>query len=127
MLAAYKKVKPHKITVVFDGTGMPGHYRQRDRLKGIMIKYSRAGESADRVIIRMAAHGKERALVVSSDHEIIRSVTASRAVAITSPDFTDKLWLASYGSENSEERDDSSGRPSISTRKKGPMKEEDED
>ena len=121
-LAAYKKVKPHKITIVFDGIDMPGHYRQRDRQKGISIKYSRAGESADRVIIRMAAHEKERALVVSSDQEIIRSATASRAATITSPEFSDKLWMANFGSKDSDERDVSSGRPSISTQKKGPRR-----
>jgi predicted RNA-binding protein with PIN domain len=122
LLATYKKVKPHKITVVFDGVDMPGHYPQRDRLKGITIKYSRTGESADKVIIRMAAHEKERALVVSSDKEIIRSVTANRAAAITSPEFADKLWMANIGSNNSDEREVSSNRPSKSTQKKGPSR-----
>ena len=121
-LAAYKKVKPHKITIVFDGVDMPGHYRHRDRQKGITIKYSRTGESADSVIIRMAAHEKERALIVSSDREIIRSATANRAATITSPIFADKLWMANFGSKDSDEREVSSGRPSKSTQKKGPKR-----
>lgn len=122
MLAAYKKIKPHKITVVFDGASMHDHSRQRDRLKGILIKFSRAGESADSVIIRMASHEKERALIVSSDQEIIRAATASRAATISSPAFADRVWLANFGREELEEKESFSGRQSISTRKKGPRR-----
>ena len=122
MLAAYKKVKPHKITVVFDGAGMADHLRQRDRIKGILIKFSHAGESADHVIIRMAAHEKERALIVSSDQEIIRRAEASRAATITSPDFTDRVWLAHIDSGEPEVKEQGSGRKSVSTRKKGPRR-----
>ena len=37
MLAAYKKIKAHRITVVFDGTRSPLLSLQRDRQKGITI------------------------------------------------------------------------------------------
>ena len=50
MLAAYKKVKSHRITVVFDGTRAPLFSQQRTRLKGITVIFSHKGESADTVI-----------------------------------------------------------------------------
>jgi hypothetical protein len=41
MLAMYKRVKSHRITVVFDGPTDPVHSQYRDRVKGIDIKFSR--------------------------------------------------------------------------------------
>src|SRR4030042_998160 len=70
-LAAYKKVKGHKITVVFDGARAPFFAGSRDQIKGIKIKFSGNGESADTVIKRMAAGEKEKALIVSSDLDVI--------------------------------------------------------
>ncbi len=67
MLAAYRKIKPHRITVVFDGHHSPAFSQQRARKKGIAIRFSRRGESADDLIKRMASKEREKALVVSSD------------------------------------------------------------
>jgi predicted RNA-binding protein with PIN domain len=122
MLAAYKKIKPHKITVVFDGAGMLDHSRHRDQIKGILIKFSRAGESADSVIIRMAENEKERALIVSSDQEIIRAALACRSATITSPGFAERMLLANFNGGQSEENERAYGRRSISTKKKGPRR-----
>jgi len=69
MLAAYRKIKPHRITVVFDGHHSPTFSQQRDQKKGIAIRFSRRGESADDLIKRMALKEREKALVVSSDQE----------------------------------------------------------
>ena len=37
-LAAYKRHRPHKITVVFDGSNAPTVSTRRDRIKGITIR-----------------------------------------------------------------------------------------
>ena len=50
MLAAYRKVKSHRITVVIDGRQGPSFSPQRDRQKGIFIRFSRRNTSADDVI-----------------------------------------------------------------------------
>ena len=55
ILAEYKKVKKHKITVVFDGTEAPFFSQRRDRVKGIEIKFSRKGELADHLRVRSGA------------------------------------------------------------------------
>lgn len=95
-LAAYKKIKPHKITVVFDGiaasTGLP----RRDVQKGIKLRYSAPGETADSVIKRMAAKEKEKLLVVTSDSDIVRYAESMGTATIGSPEFEDRLMLASY-------------------------------
>ncbi len=119
-LAAYKKIKHHKITVVFDGAGDPALLPNRDQAKGIAMRFSQAGESADDVIRRMARREKERALVVSSDREVVVAAEAAGAATMDSPAFEDKLVMADYfsmkGGEDPEDRD--GWRPT--TRKKGP-------
>ncbi len=105
-LAAYKRIKGHKITVVFDGTNAPSFSQHRDNIKGIKIRYSRNGELADTVIKRMTAREKEKALVVSSDLDIVNYAQSHQAATISSPLFEEKIAMAAYmdikgvGSEN---------------------------
>jgi len=119
MLAAYKKIKAHRITVVFDGTRAPGLLRQRDRQKGIAILFSHRGESADEVIKKMAAGEMQKALVVSSDQEIVRSATSSGAATISAIDFENRLNLAGQIDGMGSDRDDHAGW-TPTTKKKGP-------
>jgi predicted RNA-binding protein with PIN domain len=121
MLAAYKKVKAHRITVVYDGTGSPNLSRQRDRQKGIAIVFSYNGESADTVIKKMARKEGEKALVVSSDLDIAHSVEACGAAAVSAEDFENRLALALGADGMDRERDAHSGwKPT--TKKKGPSR-----
>lgn len=119
-LAAYKKIKPYKITVVFDGSSDSALYANRDRSKGIGLLFSQNGESADDVIRRMARREKEGALVVSSDREVMTAAEAAGAATMDSNAFEDKLVMAGYFSmKGGEEPDEHSGwQPT--TRKKGP-------
>lgn len=94
MLAAYKKIKPHRITVVFDGTAAPSFAQQRQRRKGISIIFSHAGETADTVIKSMARREKQKALVVSSDLDIVQSAVADGAAVISAVEFEEKLAIA---------------------------------
>ena len=121
MLAAYKKFKAHRITVVFDGTGSRLSSPQRDRRKGIAIIFSRNGESADSLIKRMARKEGQKALVVSSDLEIVRSAASAGAAAISARDFEDKLTMALSVAERNIDRDSHNGwKPT--TKKKGPSR-----
>ena len=121
MLAAYKKIKAHRITVVFDGTAAPSLSRQRDRQKGIAIVFSQIGETADTVIKQMARKEGERALVVSSDLDIIQSVATWGSAAIGSADFENKLTLSIFAEGVEPDRDAFSGwKPT--TKKKGPSR-----
>ena len=123
-LAAYKRQRPHKITVVFDGSNAPAASARRDQIKGIAIHFSRSGETADAVIKRMARQEKERALVVTSDREIIKSAAAHGAATISSPEFEEKLIMADHMGADiiaTDETDDGPGwKPT--TKKKGPRR-----
>ena len=124
MLAAYKKVKPHKITVVFDGMGAPSFSRGKDRHKGIEIKFSRNGDSADTVIKRMSAREKQNALVVSSDRDILSFVEAQGCTVIESSEFEAKLASVALMETSGVFETDTGNRDGWfpTTKKKGPNK-----
>ncbi len=121
MLTAYRRIKHHNITVVFDGISALYDCPFRDRIQGVTIVFSRYGESADAVIIRMAAKEKEKAVVVSSDQDIIRHSVASGCATISSPVFEQKLMMASQ-LDSGDTDDDSEGGWIPTTRKKGPAR-----
>jgi predicted RNA-binding protein with PIN domain len=118
-LADYKKMKRHEITVVFDGTNAPAFSQNRDRIKGIAIRFSRIGESADAVIKRMAAREKEKALIVSSDRQILSFASFQGCATIESPVFEEKIAMAGYATHT--EIDDTRDWMST-TKKKGPAR-----
>ena len=122
MLVEYRKIKGHPITIVFDGTYALSLDTQRQRFRGINILFSRHGETADTVIKRMAAREKERALVVSSDRDIVSFVRSVGSATIGSRAFEKKIFQAFYSGENGgmEESPDTGWIPT--TRKKGPSR-----
>ena len=121
MLATYKKVKSHRITVVFDGTTAPLYSQQRNRQKGITIIFSRKGESADTVIKKMARKERQAALVVSSDQDIVQSAAASGAATVSANDFENKLTMSMNMDALQIGRDKYEGwQPT--TKKKGPSR-----
>jgi len=121
-LAIYKKIKAHRITVIFDGAGSPWFSQQRDRHKGITIVYSCDGESADNLIKQMARQEGEKALVVSSDLDIVRSAEAWNAVTISAQDFEKKLSLSLLYVDGTEINRDAHNGWTPTTKKKGPAR-----
>lgn len=122
LLAAYKKVKAHKITVVFDGSAEHGLYGGRDRAKGIVLRYSSGGESADDVIGRMARREKSKALVVSSDREVMAAAEAAGATAMHASAFEEKIAMARYMAVKGDGEAVESTGWVPTTRKKGPSR-----
>ncbi len=122
MLAAYKKIKRHQITVVFDGTDAYSLYRQRDQSKGIKVLFSRRGETADTVIKHMVAREREGALVVSSDRDVVRYAASQKAATVSSPAFMKKLNMASWSREKGINPDDEMTGWNPTTRKRGPSR-----
>ena len=120
-LSEYKKLKAHKITVVFDGAHTPYPAPDRDHVKGIRIVFSRSGDSADSVITRMARVEKEKALVVSSDRQVQRSSEAFGATSISAEEFETRIVLAVEMGAAGNDRDEAQGwKPT--TKKKGPSR-----
>ncbi len=121
MLAAYRKIKPHPITVVFDGQHSPAFSPQHHRQKGIAIQFSSKGSSADDVIKRMACTEREKALVVSSDREVVDFAASCGAATISAQQFEAKIEMAAHLDLNDMESDDLNGW-TPSTKKKGPAR-----
>ena len=120
-LAAYQRIKRHKITVVFDGTKAPYFSLHENRVKGIRVKFSRKGESADSLIKRMVDREREKALVVSSDLDVVNFAAIKRAATIRSSDFEEKIEMAVYMDTKGVEREDQGGWIPT-TKKKGPSR-----
>jgi predicted RNA-binding protein with PIN domain len=86
-LAGYRKLRGHRITIVFDGWVGGSPLEERDRAGEVEIVYSRLGEKADEVIKRMLAKGDEEILVVTSDREIATFAVRRGKSAIASAAF----------------------------------------
>src|ERR1043166_7348498 len=68
-LSQYQKIKKINVIVVFDGWQSGMANESIDQKDGITIVYSRRGEKADQVIIRIAREKGAGSVVVSSDRE----------------------------------------------------------
>lgn len=120
-LAAYRKIKHHPITVVFDGQNSPAFAQQRRRQKGISIRFSPKRTSADEVIKRMACREREKAMVVSSDRDVIDYAAACGAATISAQQFEAKIDMAGHFDGHDDETDDNKAW-TPTTKKKGPAR-----
>jgi predicted RNA-binding protein with PIN domain len=122
-LAAYKRVKHHPITVVFDGADADTFMERRTRRKGISVVFSRPGELADGVIKRMVSRERERAVVVTSDREVADFAAKHGAATIGSLEFENKMIMATPPDPNLMsliEEEEMGWAPT--TKKKGPSR-----
>jgi predicted RNA-binding protein with PIN domain len=107
-LSAYRAGKGHPITVVFDGAEsihLGGH---NEKVRGVSVRYSPQGRSADSVIMEMCREGQAD-LIVSGDREII-DVAKSAGVTPVSPDlFWNKVQEEMYRRFKGEEPEDEDG------------------
>ena len=90
-LIAYKQLKGHAITVVFDASETLNLTVTEDRVAGIRILYSEGGQTADEVIIDMARKLRDQAIVVSSDNEILHAARQAGCAILTAEEFERKL------------------------------------
>ena len=127
-LADYRKLRGHRITVVFDGWERGSPHEERDRAGGLDIIYSRIGEKADEVIKRLVAAASEEILVVTSDREIASFAARRGKASIASFAFAARLdriaasppsQTAPAGMDEEEEETDAD-RPA--GKKKGPSR-----
>jgi predicted RNA-binding protein with PIN domain len=125
-LAAYRRARGHRITVVFDGWLGGSPTEERDLAGGVEIIYSRLGEKADEVIKRLVQTAGEELLVVTSDREIAQHANRRGATAIGSPEFAARLDSPAGGRVHKEtgkeedEEEENEGRPGGG--KKGPAR-----
>lgn len=94
LLSEYKKIKRHKITVVFDGALNLSEFAPAYHEAGIAIRFSPESKSADDIIKEIVREEKDRALVVTSDQSICSFAKQHKSSVLGSPQFYDKLLMA---------------------------------
>ncbi|MBI2361051.1 MAG: NYN domain-containing protein [Deltaproteobacteria bacterium] len=90
-LREYQEKKGYPITVVFYGWRSGWINEVEERLDGIRVIYSKQGEKADSVILRLAREMGSGCVVVSSDREVQSGAEACGAVPVHAGEFRAKL------------------------------------
>src|SRR5919109_69114 len=90
-LSMYHKVKGFGVVVVFDGWRAGWVNETEEKRDGVTIVYSRQGEKADSVIVRIARTKGSGCVVISSDREIQKAVETFGGVAIPSGELAQIL------------------------------------
>jgi predicted RNA-binding protein with PIN domain len=106
-LSAYQKLKPCRITVVFDGWQGGWSTEKRENKRGIELIFSKLGEKADEVIKRLVKEKGSGAIVVTSDRDIAKFAERMAVSVISSEQFREKLEVpASKLEEGFEEEEE---------------------
>lgn len=124
-LAAYKKIKGHRITLVFDGGGSDHTAVNEEKLAGIRTLYSPHGVTADEIIIQIAQKMGSQIIVVSSDNQILSAARQAGCGILQIEDFEQKLSLAALYSEKGPTEEAPAPQRAHkrwATQKKGPSK-----
>ncbi len=114
-LVNYHKNNGHGLTVVFDGWQSGSINEVEQKRDGVSIVYSRLGEKADSVIVRIARKQGTGCVVVTSDREVRNAVERFGAVALYASEFRAMLRHLAQSFDDDEEPD----YPQRETLKKG--------
>lgn len=99
-LINYRKIKQFRITLVFDGWRSGSREEALQTRDGVAVVYSKLGEKADAVIIRLARAKGSGCVVVTSDREIRNAIERFGAVAVSAAQFSEILHRSDGGSED---------------------------
>lgn len=86
-LQNYARIKKHDITIVFDGWKSGQAEQARMKSRHVTVIYSRLGENADSVIMRMLSPAGKPWIVISSDREITDFAFRHGFAAVHSEEF----------------------------------------
>ncbi len=93
-LQQYAVVKKHEIIIVFDGWKSGQKDQTRTKAGHVTTIFSRLGENADSVIMKMLVSSGKPWIVVSSDREISDYAFRKDFAAVHSEEFEFKLFSA---------------------------------
>lgn len=106
-LARYQKAKGFFVSVVFDGWKTGAFNEVNEKIDGVTVIYSRRGEKADSVVLRVARQRGNGCVVVSSDREVRNGVEKFGATAIYADEFSKILrHLDEPGNDDEEHESD---------------------
>jgi predicted RNA-binding protein with PIN domain len=119
-LIAYRQVRGHPITLVFDGWGGFNLSSTRTTHEGITVVFTAQGQTADEWIqgrVQKVRYG----VVVTSDREIGRFAERAGLVIIPSPTFERRIEAALAGESDGDMMDDEEweGEEPAQTKRKG--------
>ena len=123
-LRQYKRIKRHRITIVFDGADKVTLAEEKTQQKGIKIIYSGQGRTADSVIRRICRDQGENVVVVTSDGELGSYAESCGSVVMAAEEFEAKVEMSSYVNlKGLEGEDEGEGwSPAKGKSKRGPAK-----
>lgn len=114
-LSIYQEAKGHTVAVVFDGWKAGWIDEVSEKKQGVRIVFSRQGEKADSVIVRLAREKGSGCVVVTSDREVRRAVEKFGAAAVYASEFSRILrnleLSADTGGHPEERRSNKQGNP----------------
>lgn len=117
MLATYRSGKGHRIMVVFDGADAVHLGGSREKIRGITVRFSPRGISADSVILD-AIRKKEADVLVSADRVLTEAASRDGVTAVSPELFWDRVQEEIYRRmKGEEEEDQGKGRRSEGGRK----------
>ncbi|WP_337287811.1 NYN domain-containing protein [Candidatus Methylomirabilis sp.] len=123
-LAAYRRLKGHRITVIFDGWERGGISEQVKLTAGLQVVFSRRGERADQAILRCVEKAPSGAIVVTSDRALANEVARTGALVLSTEEFHERLDRVLQERDGGEfQKDDESSPESSGPRRlKGPAR-----
>lgn len=93
-LKKYSEIKKHHITLVFDGWKSGQKDQTQIKTRDVTVIYSRLGDKADLVIMKLVKASTVPWIVVSSDREISEYAEKHDHASVSSDEFEEKLYLA---------------------------------
>lgn len=122
-LSRYFALKGLPITVIFDGWREGWETEHTELIQNVEVVFSRRGEKADAVIVRLAQESGNRCVVVTSDREIQKTIHLFGATSIFSGEFEKKLFDAfSHSKELETDRETTEPRPKNRIKKGNPFR-----
>lgn len=117
-LTLYRKARPHRLTLVLDGGEDPAGGRAA--YKGVKVRYSGQGRTADDLIASMAAQEGPGLTAVTNDRELADRCRAHGAEVVGAELFAQRLLEAALyeGAMPDDESEDEGW--DFTTKKKGP-------
>ncbi len=119
ILSNYRKIKQHKITVVFDAYNNYNLFTSSFSEKGITIIYTPSGVTADDYIKKLIKDKGSRYIVISSDNEIKNFSSSHNATPVNSEEFIEKLQFSFYFNAKGIMKEEETIEKTLSTKKKG--------
>lgn len=105
-LGAYRRLKAHRITVVFDGWDRGGTLGDSTMVAGVRVLFSRRGERADQVILRLVEKASAGSVVVTSDRDLAQEVGRKGAVVLSAEEFEERLNRALEEGDGTDSHED---------------------